>query len=114
MGDHQHGGTLLADLAEELHQLCAELRVDVARGLVGDDGAGVVGQGPGDGHPLLLAAGKLPGHIPHAPLQAHQAQHIGHALLDLAVARPVNMHCQGHVLIDIPVVDQAEVLENDP
>ena len=52
---------LAVELAEELHDLVAGLRVEVAGGLVGQDQLRVVDQRAGDGHALLLAAGQLVG-----------------------------------------------------
>ena len=42
--------------------------------LVGQDEGGVADQGPGDGHPLLLATGQLPGPVLHPVAQAHPLQ----------------------------------------
>ena len=53
MGDNQDGGAHVVDLFQQRHDLQRPGRVQVARRLVGDDDAGVVGQGAGDGHPLL-------------------------------------------------------------
>src|SRR5512135_929222 len=62
VGDHDHGDVLLVvELLEDGHDLEAGLAVEVAGGLVGQDHGGVVEQGPGDGHPLLLAARELVG-----------------------------------------------------
>ena len=46
---------------EHLHDFFAGGRVQVAGRLVGQDHVRVVDQRPGDGHALLLAAGKLEG-----------------------------------------------------
>ena len=59
VGDQNDAFALLGQLAEDVQNLVLGLPVQVARGLVGQDDFGVVGQGPGDGHPLLLAAGEL-------------------------------------------------------
>ena len=58
MGGHDDRDGLLArlQLVEERHDLLRARRIEVAGGLVGDDHPGPVGQGPGDGDPLLLAA----------------------------------------------------------
>ena len=46
---------LAARLADQIDDLLLVARVDIGRRLVGQKQAGLVGQGPGDGHPLLLA-----------------------------------------------------------
>ena len=45
--------------AEEMEDGFAGMRVEIAGRLVGEDDLGTVHQRPGDGHALLLAAGKL-------------------------------------------------------
>ncbi len=49
----------LAELAEELEDHLAGVRVEVAGRFVGEDDLGIVDQRAGDGDALLLAAGKL-------------------------------------------------------
>ncbi len=53
------GEALGVELAEQVHDLPCRLGVEVAGGLVGPHDLGRPGQGPGDGDPLLLAAGQL-------------------------------------------------------
>ena len=48
--------------------------VEVAGGLVGEKNFGLGDQGAGQGHALLLAAGKLPGEVPGAGAQADFAE----------------------------------------
>ncbi len=77
VGDDHHGHALLA--AGVLQQLEDGLAGDVvqrAGGLVAQQQLGVLGQGPGDGHPLLLAAGQLGGEVPQPVAQAHVLQHV--------------------------------------
>src|ERR1700678_3870590 len=50
---------VLVQLPEKLHDLAALVRVEVARGLVGQDELWARDQRPGHGDQLLLAAGKL-------------------------------------------------------
>ena len=51
-------------------------RVQVAGGFVGQNDGRLVDQGAGDGHPLLLAAGKLVGMMVDAVGQAHPFQRL--------------------------------------
>ena len=44
-------------LCHHLHDLIRTGGVEVPRGLIAEDDLGIVDQGPGDGHPLLLTAG---------------------------------------------------------
>ena len=45
--------------------------------LVAQQQLGIFRQGPGDGHPLLLAAGELGGEVVQPLPQSHGAQHLG-------------------------------------
>jgi len=56
VGDQNQGVPLPVDLLEERHDLHPGAGVQVARGLVGQQDGRPVDQGPGDGHPLALAA----------------------------------------------------------
>ena len=48
---------------QDLQHMPAGLGVQSAGGLIGHDDGGVGGDGPGDGHPLLLASGQVVGQI---------------------------------------------------
>ena len=61
VGRHQDGDAELVDPQQELEDLPADERVEVAGRLVGDDQARVVDERPGDRRPLLLAARQLVG-----------------------------------------------------
>src|SRR5262249_53899505 len=52
VGDDDDGVAVLVQLLEQPHDLLARGRVEVARGLVGQEDRGVHDQGPGDRHPL--------------------------------------------------------------
>jgi hypothetical protein len=63
MGGHDHDPARLGQRPQQLeHPLDLDV-VQVGGGLVGQDQRRVVGQGPGDGHPLLLAAGQVAGTV---------------------------------------------------
>ena len=71
--------------AEEVEDLLAGLGVQVAGGLVGQQQGRVVDQGPGDGHPLLLAAGELGRLVVQAVPQPHPVEQRLGAVADLLV-----------------------------
>ena len=50
-------------VGKHLHDGRAAGGIEIAGRLIGQDQAGIVDQGPGDGDPLLLAAGKLCGPV---------------------------------------------------
>ena len=58
VGDHEDRLAALVEAAEQLDHLVPALGVEGARRLVGEQQGRLVGEGPGDGEPLALAAGE--------------------------------------------------------
>jgi hypothetical protein len=57
VGDDDKRGTMFAIQAEqELHDLLTRFRIQVTGGLIGEDDGGVIDQGTGNRHTLLLPA----------------------------------------------------------
>jgi len=73
MGD-QHHGHAVGQGKQQLHDLFARLPVEIARGFVGQKQARPGGQGPGQGHPLLFAAGKFGRKMRQPVAKAHGRQ----------------------------------------
>lgn len=70
MSHHQDGGSLLVGgQAQQFDHLFAVAPVQGAGRFVGEAKAGVLDQGPANGHPLLLAAGHF--HRPQVGLLGH-------------------------------------------
>lgn len=113
MRDDDHRRAELVDALEQAHDLQRAGGVQVARRLVGDDGAGIVDERARDGHALLLAAGELVGVTVGLFLKADKFEHVGDALFDLARRRTHGAHGEAQVLVDRLLLDQAEVLEDD-
>ena len=59
VGDHHHGHPFLGQVDHDVEYLADHLRVEGRGRFVEEHDLGVHGQGAGDGHALLLAAGKL-------------------------------------------------------
>ena len=77
MRDHQHGQAAVAvELGQALQDLPGGAAVQVAGGLVGQQNLGIVGQGPGDGHALLLSAGEFPGAVGGSLAESHVVQEL--------------------------------------
>ena len=74
MGDHEDGHALVAEAAEYLHNLVARLGILRAGRLVRQQQLGISHDGPGDGHPLALSAGKLVGKEVNPLPQSHGFQ----------------------------------------
>ena len=66
VGDHDHGLTAGGQVGHHLQHFGGHARIERAGGLVEQHRLGLHRQCPGDGHALLLAAGKLVG--PHVDL----------------------------------------------
>ena len=82
--DHDDRLAGLVELGQQLHDLVAGLRVEVAGRLVGQDDVRVVDQDAGDGHALLLAAGELHRPVVEPVAQADQLGQVDAALARLA------------------------------
>ena len=115
VGHHDHGQAAGGQLAHDRQHFAHHLGVQGRGGLVKQQHLRLHGQGPGDGHPLLLAAGQLPG--PGVDVRGHahffqvgQGGGLGRLLVlvqDIAQAGgAVFQH--GHV------VEQVERLEHHP
>jgi len=102
-------GTLVVVTGEERG---AGLGVQIPRGLVGEDDGRVVDQGPGHGHPLLLATGELARPAVH---ELHKTKPLG-GLVGLAPAfgqgHLLDPQRVGDVVGDVHVREQGVVLED--
>ncbi|CAN4014488.1 ABC transporter permease, partial [Dysosmobacter welbionis] len=83
MGDDNHGGPLFRQLPNDPKHLAGEFRVQGGGRLVKAEDVRVQGQGPGDGHPLLLSAGELAGVVICPLTEAHLRQQLPAVRLDL-------------------------------
>ena len=110
VGDDHHGHALLpAGVLKELQNLLARHIVQGARGLVAEEELGVLGQGPGNGHPLLLAARELGREVAQPLPQAHVPQDLlgGEGIL-------ADLGGQLHILQGGQVLHQIVELEHKP
>ena len=67
---------LIVEFLEHAHDLDAGLAVEVAGRFVGQQEGRLVDQGAGDGHALLLAAGKLVGMVVGAVGESHDLERL--------------------------------------
>jgi hypothetical protein len=84
VGDEHDRPTVRVQRAQDVEDVMAGLRVEVAGRLVGEDDRRVGDDGPGDGDPLLLAAGQLPRLVPEAVAEAEPLEGLAGARLALA------------------------------
>ena len=85
---------LLVELLKDPQDLLAGVRVEVSRRFVGKEQRGTVDQGPGDGHALLLSAGKLRGLVVQVLAQADLFEQLG-PLRAPRVRQPVRRRREG-------------------
>ena len=114
VGDDQHGHALVGQRAHDGQHFAGEFGVQRRGGFVEVDDGGAGGDGPGNGHPLLLPARKLAGVGVPAVQQAHLLKRLlpqGHGP---GAGHPA-AHDQplGHVLQSGPVAEQVVVLEHE-
>ena len=114
MGGHDDGGSGRINPLKNIHDAPGGIRVQVARRLVSNHDGGVVDDGTGDGHTLLLAAGKLVGKALVLVPQPYNVQHRVHAALHHAAGCLDNLHGKGDILINSLVRQQAVILEDYP
>ena len=111
---HDDGRPLPANVVQELDNLAARLRVEVAGRLVGQDKGGVVQQGPRDADALLLASREFVGHLVAFRLHIDLRQHLGDACIYLMLLPPAgSLEDEGKVVIDRAVRQELEILEHD-
>ena len=84
VGHEDDGVALLGQRPEQAHDFDPGLGVEVAGRLVGEHDRGPVGERPGDGHALRLAAGELIGIVGHSVFEADHLEQFGGAFLALA------------------------------
>ena len=114
MRDEDDGDLLgLVHFGEYFHHVFAHLGIQVSRGLVGHDQAGVVHQGAGDGHPLLLSAGKLVRVMRFPAFEPDELQRLERPLPAFPAGHVGVKHGQFHVLPGRSAFEKIEALENE-
>src|SRR5712692_11059560 len=72
--------TLAMQALKLLHNLHAAVRIEVPRRFISQESLRLIDECAGDGDSLLLAAGKLVGHMVSSVLEANQPKHFPGAL----------------------------------
>ena len=114
VGDHDPGLVLFVDqIGEDLDDLVGPFGVQAGGGFIGQDHAGVVDQGAGDGDPLLLAAGKLAWQVVQAVFQAQTGQQVRGALTAVATILLVQAQHQLDIFEGAQIGHQVVGLEGE-
>ena len=108
MGDNDHGHIgLAAGILQQLQDGLAGVVIQGAGRLVAQQQLGFFGQSPGNGHPLLLAAGELGREVVGPLCQTHLRENLSRVQMILA-----DLHRQLHILQSRQVGNQVIELEN--
>ena len=111
VGDQDNGVALGVKLMENVNDLLAGFGVQCAGGFVCQNQLGIGDDGPGDGHTLLLTAGKLCGHVLCPGQKAYPIQGGFHPLLALRSGNTLVNQRQFHVFFRGELGDQVELLD---
>lgn len=114
MRGNEDSGPSQMDASEKEHDFFGEIRVQIARGLIGQEDEGVLDKCPGDGDTLLFAARQLEGVCISLSRQADGTQRLVCPFADEGPPFACHLQGQGDVLVDGPCGDELEVLENEP
>ena len=113
VGDDHHGDPqLLIQVLQQVQDGGGGGGVQGGGGLVAQQDLGVRGQGPGDGHPLLLSAGELGGIGVGLFRQPHQVQQLQGPLFGLGGGDAADLHGEADVFQAGPLHQQVEALED--
>src|SRR6202521_2866801 len=107
---HADGASLLVEFAEQAQDYFFVRGVEVAGGLVGKHDFGIVNEGAGDAHALLLASGKLRGQVFGAVFEADAIERFEGFLF---VRHAVEVLGQHDVLDGGEIRNHVEVLEDE-
>jgi len=110
--EHERDPHLALQGLELLLHLLAELEVQRPQRLVEQQHLGLVDQGPGQRHPLLLAAGELVGSAFLHPGQPHHPGGLGHPPAELGALDPAHPQPELDVLADGHVGEEGVGLEH--
>ena len=113
MGDDHHGDAQpLIDVLDEPQDVPGGLGVQGGGGLVAQEDPGAGGQGAGDGHPLLLAAGELGGIRAGPAGQIHELQQLPGPADGLPSGRARQLQGEADVVQGRALHEQVEALKD--
>src|SRR5215203_472588 len=112
VGGNDDRGADAVDPVQELHDAHGRVRVEVPRGLVGDQDGWLADEGARDGDTLLLAPRELVRVLVHLFAQAHEIEYLGDLDAYGAPLLAGDLHRVGDVLGRRLVGQKLEVLED--
>src|SRR5215470_8705472 len=114
VGDDHDRGPVGVQLGEQLEDARAGAAVEVPGRLVGEHDGRPADDGPGDRDPLPLAAGQLRGPVAEPLAQADPLERADRVAAPLRGGHPAVEQALRDVVDDALVLEQEELLENEP
>ena len=111
MGHHDHQA-VPGGLTQQGADIDGIGLVQIARRFIGEDDPGPPGQGPGNGHTLLLAAGQITDSAVDIPLHVHRLQRRADAAQLFPVAQLKAVKAKVNIVANSMLFQQIVVLEN--
>ena len=111
---HKHGGSARIDVAEQVHDLEGEIRIQIAGGLVSQHELRLVDEGARDCDALLLAAGQLRRVCVEPMLKADPLENLIRSTALLLDGRSQHSQRETDVLENRFCGNELEVLEDEP
>ena len=112
VGGQQHGGAIFINLLEQADNVPAVLGVEVASGLISNENLGLTHDGTGNRHPLAFTTTELVRELLLFTPEADEVDHLGHCVLDLAVAHTCNLQRKGDVFKHRALRQQLKILKH--
>ena len=97
-GEDKGHAEFTIELFHQVQQRFGGARIEVGGGLIGEHKRGMRGQGAGDGHALLLAAGEFRRHAVHAIAESDTAQQLFGARESFGPRNSLQQHDEFDVL----------------
>lgn len=101
------------DLPEEIHDSSGGALVQVSRGLIREEYQRLTGEGPCDGHPLLLTSGKLVNRGSDLRRKTYLGKEALRSGPDLLLRGPCNLEGEGYVSLRRSIGKEAVVLKDE-
>lgn len=114
VGREEHGRARLVDVLEQPEDVDGELRIEVARRLVGQDERWLADDGARHGDALLFAAAEHLRPIVAATCEPDALERLADTSADEPMRQPHHLEGDGDVVEHGPAGDELEVLEDEP
>ena len=113
MGNKNEGDTgSLLNLLQFLLHVLSQLKVESCQRLVQKQNLGLVDKGAGNGHTLLLAAGKAVDTALFKAAECNHGEHLSNLLMDFGFGALLLTQGEGHIFKNVQVREQGIALEN--